>query len=160
MSWRDKHASTQRGRDDAERQLRQLERYIHDLPTPDQQAQAKTEISLCLVQLAAVNRAFFADAALRDTANNLYLETIALILQQGSVTSDYLNRLESTFNTLIAALDSTAAAELQALWAQHNPSQYLNQSARSSWDQINVASIPSAVSLASNTTTTASISWR
>ena len=57
MSWRDKHTSTQRGRDEAERQLRQLERYIHDLPTPDQQAQTKTEISLCLVQLlAAVNR--------------------------------------------------------------------------------------------------------
>ncbi|MGB1252308.1 MAG: hypothetical protein ACPG8W_16940, partial [Candidatus Promineifilaceae bacterium] len=101
-------------------------------PTPASQA-------FSLATLAEVDRALSQDVALRDTVNNLYTETMALILQKGTVPADYLSRLESAFNNVVGAVDASAAAELQEIWTDLNPSQYANQSARSSWDRANIA---------------------
>ena len=119
-------------------------------PTP-------ANITISPESMAEINRVLSQNTALRDAANNLYIETMALILQQQTVPSDYLSRLETTFNNLVAAVNPSAAAELQALWLQLNPAQYADQSARSSWDRVNVAAAPTAVTFVSNTAATPSI---
>ncbi|MGB1250444.1 MAG: hypothetical protein ACPG8W_07410 [Candidatus Promineifilaceae bacterium] len=112
---------------------------------------APADFDVTPTTLAAINQALSENTALNSAANSLYVETITLILSRANVPTDYLTRLESTFNQLVGTVDAAAASELQALWEQINPQQYANQSARSSWERINVASAPTAVALTSNT---------
>ncbi|MGB1250443.1 MAG: hypothetical protein ACPG8W_07405 [Candidatus Promineifilaceae bacterium] len=123
------------------------------LSAADFEPPSSADLNITPATMAAVNRALSVDSNLNSTANALYAETMALILRRDTVSADYLTRLESTFNELVAGVDATTASELQTLWAQLNLQQYANQSARSSWEQVNAPGATTAVTLSSNTTT-------
>lgn len=92
-----------------------------------------------------------ADENLRAEIHALYLETLTLVMTNGTISADYLARLENLFNRVVAEMDQSSADEFRDLWQQLALSTYQNGSARTTWREINKV-VPTSIVMAQSDT--------
>ena len=83
---------------------------------------------------------------LRTEIHALYLEVLMVVMSDGVVSADLVNRLEATFNQVVALVDQPSADEFTELWEQLDLASHVESSGRATWRELNKV-VPTAVEL-------------